>query len=191
MARHGKSSKGGRFEPLDSLLGLAAAATLDYIAATRREKEGRNRSRKVDPYAVAGAAMGLGKLNTTDDVLKLGGILGAMGAFDSDDGPDYSAKHTRYAWRLNCEDGSDYGIDPAEYETRTEYNHALCAAKQRDHEPVSKPSSGKAAPSAQEKESRPIAKKTVVMCWVSLLQSGQNKDYLANDEPLKVGDCAK
>lgn len=27
------------------------------------------------------------------------------------------------------------------------------------------------------------------MCQVSLLQSGQNKDYLANDEPLKVGDC--
>lgn len=173
------------------MLDLTAAATLGYIAATRREKQGRNRSRKVDPYAVAGAAMGLGKLNTTDDVLKLGGMLGAMGAFDSDDGPDYSAKHTRYAWRLNCEDGSDYGIDPAEYETRTEYNHALCAVKQRDNEPVSKPSSGKAAPSAQEKESRPIAKKTVVMCRVSLLQSGQNKDYLANDEPLKVGDCAK
>ena len=83
MARHRKSSKGGRFEPLDSLLDLAAAATLDYIAATRREKRGRNRSRKVDPYAVAGAAMGLGKLNTTDNVLKLGGMLGAMGAFDS------------------------------------------------------------------------------------------------------------
>lgn len=104
--------------------------------------------------------MGLGKLNTTDDVLKFGGMLGAIGAFDADDGPDYSAKHTRYAWRLNCEGSSDYGIDPAEYETRTEYNHALCAAKQRDNEPVSKPSSGKAAPSAQEKESRPIAKKT-------------------------------
>lgn len=68
------------------LLDLAAAATLGYIAATHREKQGRNRSRKVDPYAVAGAAMGLGKLNTTDDVLKLGGMLGAIGAFDADDG---------------------------------------------------------------------------------------------------------
>lgn len=66
--------------------------------------------------------MGLGKLNTTDDVLKFGGMLGAIGAFDADDGPPYSAKHTRYAWRLNCEDGSDYGIDPADYETRTKYS---------------------------------------------------------------------
>lgn len=47
MARHRKSSKGGRFEPLDSLLDLAAAATLDYIAATHREKQGRNRSRNM------------------------------------------------------------------------------------------------------------------------------------------------
>ncbi len=36
-----------------------------------------------------------------------------------------------------------------------------------------------------------LGRSTVVMCRVSLLQSGQNKDYLANDEPLKVGDCAK
>lgn len=66
--------------------------------------------------------MGLGKLNTTDDVLKFGGMLGAIGAFDADDGPPYSASHTRYAWSLNCEDGSDYGIDPADYETRTKYS---------------------------------------------------------------------
>lgn len=39
MARHGKSSKSSHSEPLDSLLDLAAAATLDFIAATRREKQ--------------------------------------------------------------------------------------------------------------------------------------------------------
>ena len=119
------------------MLDLAAAATLGYIAATHREKQGRNRSRKVDPYAVAGAAMGPGKLNTTDDVLKLGGMIGAIGAFDADDGPPYSASHIRYAWHLNCEDGSDYGIDPAEYETQTKYSShvpdiiAAIRAKQR------------------------------------------------------------
>ena len=66
--------------------------------------------------------MGLGKLNTTDDVLKFGGMLGAIAAFDADDGLAYSARHNRYAWRLTCEGSSDYGIDPAEYETRTKYS---------------------------------------------------------------------
>lgn len=47
MARHGKSSKSSRSEPLDFLLDLAAAATLGYIAATHREKQGRNRSRNM------------------------------------------------------------------------------------------------------------------------------------------------
>ena len=34
-------------------------------------------------------------------------------------------RDNRYAWRLNCEDGSAYGIDPNDYETRDEYNEAL------------------------------------------------------------------
>ena len=51
----------------------------------------------------------------------------AMGAFDSDDDSPvnkvaYMApRDNRYAWRLNCEDGSAYGIDPNNYETRDEY----------------------------------------------------------------------
>ncbi|MCD8174812.1 MAG: hypothetical protein LUD41_02560 [Phascolarctobacterium sp.] len=35
----------------------------------------------------------------------------------------------RYAWRLNCEDGSEYGVSPEDYETRDEYNEALRAEK--------------------------------------------------------------
>ncbi|MCC8101553.1 MAG: hypothetical protein LIP11_04590, partial [Clostridiales bacterium] len=37
----------------------------------------------------------------------------------------------RYAWRLNCEDGSPYGINPDDYETREEYNEALYKEKYR------------------------------------------------------------
>ena len=38
-------------------------------------------------------------------------------------------RDNRYAWRLNCEDGSAYGIDPNDYETRDEYNEALSREK--------------------------------------------------------------
>lgn len=39
---------------------------------------------KIDPYAAAGIAFGLGKRNNTEDILALGGVLGAIGAFDDD-----------------------------------------------------------------------------------------------------------
>ena len=170
------------------MIDLAAAAALDYIAASRREKYGKKRRSKVNPYAAAGVAMGLGKLNSTDDVLKLGGMLGAMGAFDADDELSCRASNTRYAWRLNCDDGSDYGIDPGDYETRTEYNSALYAAKQLT--PGSAPRSAPIKPSLSKRETSapPVAKGSVVVCRVSLLQTGQNSDYLANRESLKVGD---
>lgn len=113
-------------EPLNTLIDLAGAATLDYIAYKRRKKRGSNRSR-IDPYAAAGVAMGMGKLNTTEDLIMLGGMLGAMGAFDDEPSSvgTYKPLNNRYAWRLNCEDGSEYGIDPNSYETRTEYHEAL------------------------------------------------------------------
>lgn len=109
--------------------------TLDYLAAKRRQKNGTKRSKKIDPYAATGAAMGMGLIKDTDDIIKFGGVLGAMGAFDSaDDLPISTAAYmaprdNRYAWRLNCEDGSAYGIDPNDYETRDEYNEALSREK--------------------------------------------------------------
>ena len=42
------------------------------------------KKKKIDPYAAAGIAFGLGKLNSTEDILALGGMLGAMGAFDDE-----------------------------------------------------------------------------------------------------------
>ena len=54
----------------------------------------------------------MGKINSAKSVIALGGILGAMGAFD-EDGGSWSIDN-RYVWRLNCEDGSSYGVDPAD-----------------------------------------------------------------------------
>ena len=131
MSKKRRSKKRERIPVIDTLIDLAGAMTLDYIAAKRRLKNGTKHSKKIDPYAATGAAMGMGLIKDTDDLIKLGGVLGAMGAFDSDDDLSINAaaymapRDNRYAWRLNCEDGSAYGIDPNDYETRDEYNEAL------------------------------------------------------------------
>lgn len=130
-----RSKKRERIPVIDTLIDLAGAMTLDYLAAKRRQKYGTKHSKKIDPYAATGAAMGMGLIKDTDDLIKFGGVLGAMGAFDSDDDSPvnkvaYMApRDNRYAWRLNCEDGSAYGIDPNNYETRDEYNEALSREK--------------------------------------------------------------
>jgi|GEM_PF-486061 len=138
--RKKKSSKSPRIPIFDFAIDMATAAALDYIAYKRRQKRGGKRSRKIDPYEATGAAMGLGMINDTEDLIKFGGMLGMMGAFDPDDpddvcprgsvgppggNPFYAPKNNQYAWRLNCEDGSAYGISPEDYETRDAYHEAL------------------------------------------------------------------
>ena len=137
--RRKKSNKRERIPVIDFLLDMAQAATLDYIAYKRRQKRGNKRT-KIDPYEATGMAMGMGLINDTEDLLRFGGMLGAMGAFDPDEpdegyqssyagshdsNPFYAPKGNKYAWRLNCEDGSEYGISPEDYETRDEYHEAL------------------------------------------------------------------
>lgn len=137
--RRKKSNKRERIPVIDFLLDMAQAATLDYIAYKRRQKRGNKRT-KIDPYKATGIAMGMGLIDDTEDLIRFGGMLGAMGAFDPDEpdevyqssyagsynsNPFYAPKNNKYAWRLNCEDGSEYGISPEDYETRDEYHEAL------------------------------------------------------------------
>lgn len=137
--RRKKSNKRERIPVIDFLLDMAQAATLDYIAYKRRQKRGNKRT-KIDPYEATGMAMGMGLIDDTEDLIRFGGMLGAMGAFDPDEpdevyqssyvgsydsNPFYAPKDNKYAWRLNCEDGSEYGISPEDYETRDEYHEAL------------------------------------------------------------------
>lgn len=45
---------------------------------------------------------------------------------------DVSAKVVpKYTWRLHCEDGTQYGLSPLDYETADEYDEALQSAKTR------------------------------------------------------------
>lgn len=44
-----------------------------------------------------------------------------------------------YAWRESCDDGSDVGLDPEDYETEEAYDEALDDARNAPPEPVTAP----------------------------------------------------
>lgn len=72
MSKKKRSKKRERIPVIDTLIDLAGAMTLDYLAAKRRQKYGTKHSKKIDPYAATGAAMGMGLIKDTDDLIKFG-----------------------------------------------------------------------------------------------------------------------
>lgn len=172
-------------EPFNTLIDLAQAFTLDYIAYKRRQKRGEQRNR-IDPYEATGIAMGMGLIDDTEDLIKFGGVLGAMGAFDVDEpSPCYRVNDNRYAWRFNCEDGSEYDISPYDYETRFEYNEALMNAKQtKTTEPVA--TTANHNHTGIECDIPPLC--SYIICRVSRLDNGTNRYYKTNNETYQIGD---
>lgn len=88
---------------------------------------------KPDPYKAAGIAAGTGHFSARDRA-RLGAMLGSQGAFDSDDsyssyGGSSSCDVTDDDWKLFCEDGFEYGVDPDDYDSEDEYMEALTEAK--------------------------------------------------------------
>lgn len=208
-----KSKKNERIPVIDFLLDIAQIATLNYIANKRREKRGSKRGNKIDPYEATGMAMGLGMIKDTEDLIKFGGVLGAMGAFDPDDElyidtASYSKpRDNRYAWRLNCVDGSPYGISPYDYETRDAYNAAINKAKSSaqdsteaesaEHRPIETPSAEEETVQTRHEETYvancydPFADDDFhiyTYCRVKLAGSGEIAYYRTEDETLKKGD---
>ena len=53
---------------------------------------------------------------------------GSYGSYGSDYSGSYG-NYNRYEWRESCEDGTEFGVDPEDYETEEEYNEALYKAK--------------------------------------------------------------
>lgn len=58
-------------------------------------------------------------------------MLGSQGAFDNDYSYSGSSDYddSDDSWKLFCEDGSEYGIDPDDFDTEEEYEEALTEAK--------------------------------------------------------------
>lgn len=147
---HRKSKKSSKCpEPFNSVIDLAGGLAMAAIAGSQEKKHNYSARGKINPYAASAIGIGTGKLKNTGNLLRMGAVLGMTGSFDDDgttgnypvdnvvieDDPLFSEMnytHTnenRYAWRLNCEDGSFYGIKPEDYETREEYNEALYKEK--------------------------------------------------------------
>lgn len=200
MAKRRRSSKKSSKcpEPLNTLIDIAAGLTMGAVANHMEKKYNYSKKGKINPYAVSAAKMAAGRMNSTEDILRTGAVLGAMGSFDveADDIPSYKpyvpedpvfsqiretkVNDNRYAWRLNCEDGSAYGISPYDYETRAAYNQALSNAR--------KDTSVTEAASAPAVEKTLEAQRTYRYVRVSRLDNGANQYFLANDVPVKVGE---
>lgn len=130
-------------EPFNTLIDIAAGLTMGAIADHMEKKYHYTKKGKINPYTVSAFGLASGRMKSTKDILQTGAFLGAMGSFDVDtsdpvtphscilDDPIFyditetKVNDNRYAWRLNCEDGSDYGIYPEDYETRDEYHEAI------------------------------------------------------------------
>lgn len=201
MAKRRRSSKKSSKcpEPFNTLIDIAAGLTMGAVANHMEKKYNYSKKGKINPYAVSAAKMAAGRMNSTEDILRTGAVLGAMGSFDveADDIPAYKpyvpedpvfsqiretkVNDNRYAWRLNCEDGSAYGVSPYDYETRAAYNQALANAR--------KDISGADVASAPEvTEATPVAQQKYQCVRVSWLDNGANQYYLAGDNPVKIGD---
>ena len=117
MAKHKSSKQSSSYCPIVSdLIDLGAALALDVFSALLRQRESASKhSYRVDPYAAAGIAAGMGRLNTLDEIMQMGGQLGSLGAFDAPTRQTSvlpfhcGLRGNCYAWRLSCEDGSAYG----------------------------------------------------------------------------------
>ena len=143
MAKRRKKKSSKCPEPINTLIDLAAGLTMGAIADHMEKKYHYTKKGKINPYAVSAFGLASGRMKSTEDVLRTGAFLGAMGSFDVDtsdpdapnsyilddpifcDIPEAKVNDNRYAWRLNCEDGSEYGIYPEDYETREEYHEAI------------------------------------------------------------------
>ena len=186
MAKKRKTKSSKCPEPFNTLIDLAAAATLDYATYKRQQKR-VNKNTKIDPYVATGAALGLGLIDDTEGLIKLGGALGTMGAFDDED--DYSIPQrlpnnsNKYAWRMNCQDGSQYDIYPEDYETRQEFNDAISLAKCNETILEKNDNTGDIA----SEDNRSSIKKHTY-CRVSLVDNGKNDYYLQGELKLQVGD---
>ena len=201
MAKRRRSSKKSSKcpEPFNTLIDIAAGLTMGAVANHMEKKYNYSKKGKINPYAVSAAKMAAGRMNSTEDILRTGAVLGAMGSFDveADDIPAYKpyvpedpvfsqiretkVNDNRYAWRLNCKDGSAYGVSPYDYETRAAYNQALATAR-------GDASGTEAASNTEVEEVVPPAQKIYRYVRVSRLDNGANQYFLANDIPIKVGD---
>ena len=200
MAKRKKSSSVD-LGPLSTMIDLAGALAMGTYVK-HKVKQDYRRGQGADSIKAATMVYGAGSFRKgTAGTIALGGLLGLNSAIRDieregtrprqrlsayDDGIDvtpYKTNDNRYAWRLNCEDGSAYGLSPMDFETRDAYNLALKRAQGNESEPTEKNSNAQ-NPVVQF----PFEDSIFLCCRVSRLDNGANEYYLIDDDNIKVGD---
>lgn len=171
-------------EPFNTLIDIAGAALMFSIAEKKEKKYHYSKRGVPNPYRAASFGIASGKMNSMEDVTRLGAIMGAMGAFDDD---NYK-HHNQYAWRLNCEDGTPFGIYPENYETRAEYNNALKKKKRETALQDHKEDRIITNNITNEEKTHKCSERSYVLCRVSRLDNGENRYYHLSNKKINVGD---
>lgn len=201
MAKRRKSYSARKCEPLDKMLDIAGAVAYGAYARHVIKKEyQQGRGDESVKSATAFLAMAALRGGSGGTIAK-GGLIGINSAVrdiersraaarrrvsaysDGIDATQYKTNDNRYAWRLNCEDGSSYGISPQDYETRDAYNRALSRAR-GDQPNVEE----REVPQTTPVQENPFEGSPLICCRVSRLDNGANDYYVTDDETIKVGD---
>lgn len=214
MARRRRKKKTD-LGPLNTMIDIAGAAAMGAFVKHKIKQDYKN-GHGDESIRAATMVYGHGAFRRgTAGTLALGGLYGVNSAIRDierseqqsrlskqsnqvrrisqrayDDGIDlsyYKTNDNRYAWRLNCEDGAPYGIDPADYETRDAYHDAIQKAKGIDN------TSAENRLSSPMPNENPTIKEITDMeehtyCRVSRLDNGENLYYLADGYDLRIGD---
>ena len=205
MARRKKSSRKSSKcpEPINTMIDLAAGLTMGVVASHMEKKYHYSKKGKINPYTVSAIGLATGKMKSTKDILRTGAVLGAMGSFDVEADDEHihrtyvpedpvfreiretKVNDNRYAWRLNCIDGSEYGIFPEDYETRDEYNEAIAEARNDFEEENDE---NVFSFQGEYTEPAPANNDNLRKVRVSRLDNGANQFYLTDNLMIKIGD---
>lgn len=204
------SKKTGCREPLGILVDIAGAAAMRAIAKKKLKRDiekGCGEESAEAALAVFGAGAMRGG---STGLVNLGGLYGIKSALeDTEKGQTtgritnvrtkpvqseeilvnrYKPNNNKYAWRLNCADGGEYGIYPENFETREEYSEAIENAKDERIACSAEEPSEKKPDMTVFEEHEASDMETYVFCKVSRLDNGANQYYLADDFQVNVGD---
>ena len=214
-----KRSKGGfkGFGIADALIDLAGGVAMNKIAAHMESKYHSEAKGKINPYRASAVGIATGRLKSDRSLMRMGSYLWYRGSFhvtkdppgkDQYEDPPHdmylpydpilyqleeraATNDNRYAWRLNCEDGTKYYIYPEDFETRDEYNRALAEAKDFYGENSSDMETDKVAEIEMDPETFSEDVTTGVHCQVSRLDNGKTEGFWINNPGVKVGDIVE
>lgn len=191
--------------PIGFLIDMAEAASFDYLAYRWEKKHGKG---KINPYTAAGVTRARGRLNTTEDIIRLGGRLGAMGAFDEP--KQMSAPHAIAGTLhgngelMTTEDilslgllfessgtiskvastqdkvRDIIGICPENYETRDDYVNAVNAAR-FSQMPMAMQTSANTKTDEESEED-------ILLCKISRMKDGKMIECIALDTTITPGE---